>query len=96
MEAALAERVPLPGCAVLAELLDLSESSLRRQLQSEGSSLSSLRDACLRRAAQRLLRQTDMAVEEIAGQLGFSNGGAFRRAFRRWTGQAPTALRRAG
>lgn len=96
LEAALAERVALPGCAVLAELLNLSESSLRRQLQIEGSSLSSLRDACLQRTAERLLRQTDMAMEEIAGQLGFSTGGAFRRAFRRWTGQAPTALRRAG
>lgn len=96
LEAALAERAALPGGAALAELLSLSESSLRRHLQNEGSSLSSLRDACLRRAAERLLRQTDLAVEEIAGQLGFSNGGAFRRACRRWTGQAPSALRRAG
>ncbi|RJF92826.1 helix-turn-helix domain-containing protein [Noviherbaspirillum saxi] len=91
LEAALAERVALPSGAVLAELLNLSESSLRRQLQAEGSSLSSLRDDCLRRTAERLLRQTDMTVEEIAGQLGFSNGGAFRR----WAGQAPTSLRRA-
>lgn len=96
LEAALAERTVLPTGAVLAEVLKLSESSLRRQLHFEGSSLSALRDDCLRRAAERLLRQTDMAVEEIAGQLGFSNSGAFRRAFRRWVGQTPTAVRRGG
>jgi AraC-like DNA-binding protein len=95
LEAALAERRTLPTGAVLAEALKVSESSLRRQLQIEGSSLSGLRDACLRRVAERLLQQTDLTVEEIAGQLGFSNGGTFRRAFRRWGGQTPTALRRA-
>lgn len=94
-EAALAEGAPLPGGAALAALLNLSESSLRRQLHIEGSSLSRLRDACLRRTAERLLQQTGLGVEAIAGQLGFSDSGAFRRAFRRWTGEAPSALRRA-
>lgn len=93
-EAALAEGAPMPGGAALAESLNISESSLRRQLQLEGSSLSRLRDACLRRTAERLLQQTELGVEAIAGQLGFSDSGAFRRAFKRWTGEAPSALRR--
>lgn len=93
-EAALAERLPLPGGAALASLLNVSESSLRRQLQVEGSSLSALRDACLRSAAERLLRQTELGVEGVAERLGFSDAGAFRRAFNRWTGAAPSGVRR--
>jgi len=95
MEAALAQGQPVPEPAALADLLGASAATLRRRLRAEGVSYSVLREQCIREAAERYLRHTRWDVETIANRLGFSDGGAFRRAFRRWTGAAPSDLRRA-
>lgn len=94
MEAALAQGHPVPEPAALAELLGASTATLRRRLRVEGHSYSALREQCIREAAERYLRNTRWDVEMIAARLGFSDSGAFRRAFRRWTGSAPSDLRK--
>jgi AraC-like DNA-binding protein len=43
--------------------------------------------------ACRLLANPRMTFRHIATTLGFSEGSAFTRAFRRWSGQTPTAWR---
>jgi hypothetical protein len=43
--------------------------------------------------ALRFLIERRLAIGEIAFLLGFSEAGAFHRAFRHWTGQAPHAFR---
>ncbi len=94
LEAALAKGKPLPEPASLAQLLGVSAATLRRRLRAEGVNYSVLREQCVREAAQRYLRDTDWEVEYIAERLGFSDGGAFRRAFKRWTGTAPSDARK--
>lgn len=43
--------------------------------------------------AVRLLRQTDWSVERIAGEVGYSGGSYFIKAFRRMTGVTPGSFR---
>ena len=94
LNAALAQGSALPGFADIAGALDISEATLRRRLRDEGTSYLALREQCLLEAAEYHLRNTDRDIEQIAGALGFSDSTAFRRAFHRWTGLAPTSLRR--
>lgn len=46
--------------------------------------------------AEQLLRQTNGTLEEIAGKVGYSNLGHFRRQFRKSLGYAPGHLRGVG
>jgi AraC-like DNA-binding protein len=46
--------------------------------------------------ASSLLRSGSTSVGEVAGRVGYDAEAAFSKAFKRWTGSAPGALRRAG
>ncbi|MFT3689231.1 AraC family transcriptional regulator [Paenirhodobacter sp.] len=82
-----------PGVGAVAAEMGLSPATLRRRLAAEGQSFAALRDALRRAHAERLLRETDAPIAAIATDLGYSEPGAFHRAFRGWTGQAPGAFR---
>lgn len=91
MVGAIYQGQEIPSLKELAELLNLSQSTLRRRLQSEQSSYRKIREACLCRAAKELLSRGTWTIERLAEHLGFSDTSAFRRAFQRWTGQSPSA-----
>jgi AraC-like DNA-binding protein len=82
-----------PTFAAIAKLLDVSTRSLRRQLQQQNTSFRGLLDELRTQLALKYLRSTDLANEEIALALGFSDAANFRRAFHRWTNKAPSAIR---
>jgi AraC-like DNA-binding protein len=82
-----------PTFAAIAKILDVSARSLRRQLQQQGISFRGLLDELRTQLALKYLRSTDLANEEIAHALGFSDAANFRRAFQRWTNKAPSAIR---
>lgn len=65
----------------------MSERTLRRRLAEQGTSVRALIDEERARAASDYLTKTDLAVEEIAFLLGFSEASAFRRAYVRWHGE---------
>ncbi|WP_175693131.1 helix-turn-helix transcriptional regulator [Burkholderia ambifaria] len=94
LDAALAHEQALPPLTALATWLGVSEATLRRRLAAEGSSYHALREQCLADVARRCLRESDWLVARIAAHLGFSGEEAFRRAFMRWTGVAPSRFRR--
>ncbi|WP_175799254.1 helix-turn-helix transcriptional regulator [Burkholderia ambifaria] len=94
LDAALAHEQALPPLTALATWLGVSEATLRRRLAAEGSSYHALREQCLADVARRCLRESDWPVARIAAHLGFSGEEAFRRAFMRWTGVAPSRFRR--
>jgi AraC-like DNA-binding protein len=82
-----------PTLAAIAKLLEVSDRSLRRQLQEQGISFRGLLDELRMQIALKYLRTTRLANEDIALALGFSDAANFRRAFRRWTNKSPSEIR---
>lgn len=72
-----------------ARHLGLSERSLNRRLQEEGTSFRELLDRARFQVAQQLLLGTRMSVTSVALALGYAETSAFNHAFRRWCGQSP-------
>ena len=76
--------------ARLADAMHLSERSLRRKLQDEGTSLRERVEDVRRDRAIALLEAGRRTLDDIAVELGFSSANAFGRAFRGWTGLPPS------
>ena len=62
-------------------------------MRQQGFSFRELHDELRTQIALKYLRSTDLANEDIALALGFSDAANFRRAFHRWTGKAPSDIR---
>ena len=77
-----------------AARLAVSGRTLVRQLAEHGTSYTELLKQTRYRTAIHYLRHDDRTIEDIAFLLGFSECGAFVRAFRRWSGQTPLEYRR--
>jgi AraC-like DNA-binding protein len=84
-----------PTLAQLAATLNISERTLRRRLVVEGTSYHQLLDDVRKERALDLLRDHTSAISEVTAALGFTDIRNFRRAVKRWTGQAPSSLRKA-
>ncbi|EOM77874.1 AraC family transcriptional regulator [Rhodococcus rhodnii] len=80
------------GAEEIAEMLSISVPHLRRLLRGEGTSLGRLREEVLRDAAVAGLQRGE-SVDDLSRRLGFSEPSAFRRAFKRWTGNTPRHFR---
>jgi AraC-like DNA-binding protein len=83
-----------PGISGVAEALATSERSLQRKLQAEGVSFRDVVDEARHKLAVVYLGDQSLSMTDIACLLGYSEGAAFTRAFKRWTGQAPSHARR--
>ena len=82
-----------PALEALARQLHMSPPTLRRHLREEGSSFQELKDQLRRDLAIYHLGRTELPIQDIAEQLGFSEPSAFHRAFKKWTGLTPGAYR---
>jgi AraC-like DNA-binding protein len=78
---------------VVAQKLGLSRATLFRRLKAEGTTFEALLDALRHRLALDYLVGKKARVSETAWLLGFSDPAAFSRAFKRWTGKSPRAMR---
>lgn len=85
-----------PTADEIAARLTVSAQHLRRLLREEHTSISAIKEEILRDAAIASLVRGGESVDELAARLGFADGSAFRRAFRRWTGSPPGAYRPRG
>lgn len=83
-----------PTLVQVADLLHTSERTLRRKLGEQQTSYQQLLDMVRRDHALSLLQGDGAQLSAVASALGFSDVRNLRRAVRRWTGQAPTALRK--
>lgn len=77
----------------IAERLHCSRSTLYRQLNAEGTSLTRIVDQVRRDLALEHMAKRTSSVRQVAYLTGFSDPAAFSRAFRRWSGESPSAYR---
>ncbi len=77
----------------VARAMFISKRTLARRLEAEGSSYRLIRDQLLSQLASSHLRESGLSVEAVAALLGYNDTAAFRKAFRRWYGQAPGEYR---
>ncbi|WP_028241019.1 AraC family transcriptional regulator [Stutzerimonas azotifigens] len=82
-----------PKREAVAGLLHLSQRTLQRRLQDEGTSYQQLLDDTRRELADQYLAQPGLTLLEIAYLLGFADPSNFFRAFRRWFGVTPGEYR---
>jgi len=73
----------------ICDRLNMDPQKLKIELASIGTNFTEVVDNYQKNLACRLLRQRDQSIEQIAYITGFSEPSAFRRAFKRWTGQTP-------
>lgn len=78
----------------VAAALGLSPRTLRRRLTEAGTSFCVLSEHLRALEAQHLLRDKGLTVAATGEHLGFSDARTFRRAFKRWVGEVPGAMRR--
>ncbi len=83
----------IPSLKELAQSMHLTESTLKRRLEQEGSHFRALKDLMRKDTACNLLMQTTLPLQEIAERVGFSDPAAFSRAFKRWTHMPPGEFR---
>ena len=79
---------------VVAQHLAMAPRSLRRRLEEEKTGFRDVVDTERRQLAVQLLESTEMKLDEMALQLGYSDTASFTRAFRRWFDHAPGEYRR--
>lgn len=89
----LDEAPELKSARAVADELSISSSTLKRRLQSEGTTFRILLESSLLERAKLRLIDRSMTVTEIAIGLGYSDLTNFSHAFKRWTGQSPRQFR---
>jgi len=83
-----------PGFDDVARLLDMSSRTLRRKLSVEHTSYRKLTDEIHLAAAIKILRDTNLSIQDIAYELGFNDATSFRKAFLRWSKVSPSRFRK--
>jgi AraC-like DNA-binding protein len=71
----------------------MSTRTLRNRLRRESTSYREIVEAIRQALAEDLLSTTEMAVDEIAQRLGYSDTSTFVAAFKRWKGVPPRSYR---
>ncbi len=78
----------------VAALFSMNRRRINRRLERQGTTFHQISQEALRDLAERLMRDTDMALGEISAALNYAEAGVFTRAFRGWRGVAPSEWRR--
>lgn len=82
-----------PDLENVASRLFVSGRTLKRKLQQQGTTFQEILDDVRCRDATRLLENPRLSLEQIARHLGYADPANFTRAFRKWTGHAPSHFR---
>lgn len=78
----------------MADMLGLSVSSLTRKLADEGTSYMQVVDEIKLSKARQLLADTELTIDLIASELGFTSRKGFELAFIRWQSMTPYKFRK--
>lgn len=82
-----------PQMPQIAKMLNFSPRTFRRRLEQEQCSYQQLLDQVRAEHATRYLQNTRLPLSTIAYLVGFNDASNFRRAYQKWTGRAPRAVR---
>ena len=77
----------------LAEALHMSARTMHRKLTDEGQNFRNLLVEVRRNLAELYIMDNSLTLTEISMLLGFSEPSSFSRAFKSWTGSAPSEIR---
>jgi AraC-like DNA-binding protein len=77
----------------IAKALCMTERTLQRRFQEEGTSFHQVMDDTRRELAERYLGQPHLSLAEAAYLLGFADQGNFTRACKRWFELTPGQYR---
>jgi AraC-like DNA-binding protein len=91
---ALRDTGAVPPLEEVSRQLGCSKDQFRRWLSRDGISYNHLKESCRRELALDLLSRSTLAIEEIAGRLGYWDSDAFRQAVRKWVGMSPSEFRK--
>jgi AraC-like DNA-binding protein len=76
-----------------AQLFSMHRRTMSRRLRAEGQSFQQVVDEVRYDLARGLLEVSSTPLSEVTAALGYSEASAFTRAFKRWSGQNPSAWR---
>jgi AraC-like DNA-binding protein len=82
-----------PHRAVVARRLGISQRSMQRGLEGEGTTFRAVHESVLRELVEVLLSNPALKLDAVAHSVGFGDLAAFSKAFRRWTGCTPARYR---
>ena len=80
---------------LVAEALHMSVRTMHRKLVETESSFRALLVEIRRELAEQYILDSSLTLTEISLLLGFSEPSSFSRAFKSWTGTAPSEVRQA-
>ena len=83
-----------PRIGLVAERIGTSVRTLQRHLRATGLTYADVVERARRAEAQRMLKERQSPIGDIARALGYSDPAHFTRAFLRWTGITPRDFRR--
>ena len=83
-----------PPIETVAAVANTNVRTLQRRLAVSGRTYKTLVDEVRLAAARKALVESAAPLKAIAFELGFAEQASFTRAFRRWTGQAPSQYRK--
>lgn len=82
-----------PNATDIANMLHVSDRTLKRKLQESGTSFRALLDQASLRDAKELLGHRNLGIDQVAERLGYLNPANFARAFKKGTGMSPRDFR---
>ncbi len=79
--------------AMVADVMHTTPRNLHRKLHKEGTSFKLLLTEVRKELAHQYIKDRSKTLTEISFMLGFSEVSSFSRAFKGWTGKAPSEVR---
>ena len=77
----------------VARTLGHSQRTLARKLADEGTTYEQVLDDLRQSLALQYIKEHGVSLSQVAWLLGYEGSTSFNHAFKRWTGQSPSAAR---